>query len=105
MSQLKQKTISVGGQKQRIALKKKKNRMDRGGKYQYEIVDLDTGKLIEDPFTNKNRAMSAFNQTVSDIERGMTAAKEDRGRSSVEAVETKTLHDASEDLFPDDDIL
>lgn len=105
MALLKQKTISVGDQKQRIGLKKKKNRMGRGGKHQYELVDLDTDGLLEDPFTNKQRAMREFNQAAKDIERGMKSAKKDNRGVLGEEVDVPSINDATADLFPDDDIL
>jgi len=80
----KQKTVSIGNQKQRIGLKRLKNDLGRGGKYKYTIVDLDTNEKLEDPFTEKSRAESAFRQAAMDIERGMQAAQDDRGGSGLE---------------------
>lgn len=79
MAQLKQKTINVGNQSQTIALKRLENTMTRGGKWMYVIVDKDTGTRLEDPYTNKKRAKSAFKSTVSDIKRGMKSSASSSG--------------------------
>lgn len=77
MSILKQRTVSVGSQSQRVGLKQLANDLSRGGKHKYEVVDLDTNERLEDAFTNKRDAMDAFDQTVKDIERGMQSAAND----------------------------
>lgn len=78
---IKQKTVSVGNQKQTVALKKKRNTYDDNrGKNMYVIEDKDTGELIEDPYFDKQRAKQAFDRTISDIERGMQSARDDNNR-------------------------
>jgi len=79
MPVVKQRTASKGNQKQTVVLKKLKNKMDRGGEWMYVIEDKDTGGNIEDPFTNKNKAMREFNQTIKDIERGMESSQSGSG--------------------------
>lgn len=99
MPVIKQKTISVGNQKQRIGLKK----TGGNGNTQYTIVDLDTGGRIEDPFTSKARATTEFNQSARDIERGMEAEVDDVGGlgdlgTSVFEAETDDAFEGGEDL-------
>lgn len=79
MAVIKQKTISVGNQKQTIQLKQLKNDFDRGGEYMYPIVDADTGDYIEDPMFRKREAKQEFNRAVGDIERGMKSGQSDSG--------------------------
>lgn len=71
MALLKQKTVSVGNQSQRVGLKKLSNDMARGGRHKYEIVDLDTGDLFEGPYTDKRDGEKAFRRITEDLERGM----------------------------------
>jgi len=88
----KQKTIRVGDQSQRIGLKRLKNDLGSGGKFKYTIVDLDTNAQLEDAFTRKRRAKSAFRQAVTDIERGMESSQDDN-----------SLEQFGSSLFTDDD--
>lgn len=98
MALLKQKTVRVGNQQQTVGLKKLQNDMGRGGEHKYEIVDLDTQSLLEDPLTDKREAKRKFKATVEDIERGMEAYQDDRnGGLDMGLGSTKDMHDPFED--------
>lgn len=71
MAVLKQKTVHKGNRKQRIGLKKLTNDLPSGGRHKYQLEDLDTGDLLEGPFTNKRNAEQAFRQLTSEQSSGL----------------------------------
>lgn len=78
MVQLKQKTISVGQQRQTIELVRLNNPGGGRAQFIYEVRDADTKELIEDPVTTKKEGLRLFRESVDQIERGMQAFKEDK---------------------------
>ena len=72
MTRLKQKTITVGNQRQRIELVKLQNKYPKyfSGEYMYEVRDMDTGTKLEDADT-RQKAERMFRLTADHIKRGM----------------------------------
>jgi len=72
MTRLKQKTITVGDQRQRIELVKLQNQHPDlfDGEYMYEIRDMDTGTMLESA-GGRQEAERKFRLTIDHIKRGM----------------------------------
>jgi len=73
MTRLKQKTVTVGDQRQRIELVQLQNQHPElfNGEYMYVVRDMDYGDRLEDPVATRQEAERLFRRTVDHIERGM----------------------------------
>jgi hypothetical protein len=81
MPRLKQKTITVGDQRQRIELFKLQNQFPElfNGEYMYVVRDMDSGDRLEDPVGTRQEAERLFRRTADDIQRGMQSSASGSG--------------------------